>query len=282
MDVQLILKELHEVGVLEGHMQEFKPLTGGTSSEVIAVMDGAKPRYVIKQNDPVIVEAEAEFLHTYSQIEKLTRLVYVDPLHRYLVYMFKPGLTRYHGGNKSYLLLNLATELIAQYKPLGEKRHYGYPDHPFVDWRDFLLHRTKESGKIIQDVLSPEDHRIVHALVAGMPQRNLKYLLHGDCGIHNFVFAENGTLTGIIDPDPVVGEPLYDLIYAFCSSPDMLTVDTILPAVEKLEPGMTGSYELNTEVLQGLYFRIATCIRHHPENLDQYTEAWTYWLNRVC
>ncbi|WP_431089234.1 hypothetical protein [Paenibacillus sp. 8b26] len=74
MDVQLILKELHEVGVLEGHMQEFKPLTGGTSSEVIAVMDGAKPRYVIKQNDPVIVEAEAEFLHTYSQISCLPKM----------------------------------------------------------------------------------------------------------------------------------------------------------------------------------------------------------------
>ncbi|MGM1020193.1 MAG: hypothetical protein ACQEXV_06505 [Bacillota bacterium] len=41
MDVQLILKELHEAGVLEGHVQELKPLTGGTSSEVIAVMDGA-------------------------------------------------------------------------------------------------------------------------------------------------------------------------------------------------------------------------------------------------
>lgn len=35
MDVQLILKELHEAGVLEGHMQELKTLTGGTSSEVI-------------------------------------------------------------------------------------------------------------------------------------------------------------------------------------------------------------------------------------------------------
>lgn len=137
--------------------------------------------------------------------------------------------------------------------------------NPERSYRTFYLHR------II----------VVHALVAGIPQRNLKYLLHGDCGVHNFVFAENGTLTGIIDPDPVVGEPLYDLIYAFCSSPDMLTVDTILPAVEKLEPEMTGSYELNTEVLQGLYFRIATCIRHHPGDLEKYVEAWAYWLSRI-
>ncbi|MGG4215566.1 aminoglycoside phosphotransferase family protein [Paenibacillus sp. FSL L8-0638] len=281
MDVQLILNELYAAGVLEGHMQNLKPLTGGTSSEVVVVMDGTRPRYVIKQNDPAIVKAEAEFLHTYVQIEKLSRLVYVDPLHRYLVYTFRSGLIQCHGRNKSDLLLHLATEVISHYKPFGEERHYGYPDHPFVEWKDFLLHRTKESGKIIQDILPREDHRFVHTLVAGSPQRNIKYLLHGDCGVHNFVFNENGTLTGIIDPDPVVGEPLYDLIYAFCSSPDRLTIDTILPSLEKLEPEMTGEYELNREVLLGLYFRIATCIRHHPEDLDQYTEAWTYWLNRI-
>ncbi|AZH29225.1 aminoglycoside phosphotransferase family protein [Paenibacillus sp. M-152] len=282
MDIQLILNELYEAGVLESRMQNLKPLTGGTSSEVVVVMDGTRPRYVIKQNDPAIVKAEAEFLLTYAQIEKLSRVIYVDSLHRYLVYAFKPGFTRqYSEGNKGDLLLSLATEVIAHYKSLGEEREYGYSDHPFVEWRDFLLHRTKESEKIIQDVLPPENHRFVHTLVAGSPQRNLKYLLHGDFGVHNFVFTENGTLTGIIDPDPVVGEPLYDLIYAFCSSPDRLTVDTILPAVEMLRPEMTGEYELNREVLQGLYFRIATCIRHHPGDLGQYTEAWNYWLNRV-
>ncbi|MGW8959158.1 hypothetical protein [Paenibacillus sp. NPDC055715] len=33
---------------------------------MINVMDGIRPRYMIKQNDPVIVEAEAEFVHTVS------------------------------------------------------------------------------------------------------------------------------------------------------------------------------------------------------------------------
>jgi hypothetical protein len=79
-DVQLILNELHEAGVLEGHMQETKPLTGGTSSEVVAIMDGTRAVYVIKQNDPVIVESEAVFLSTYSQIEGLPHLVYADSI----------------------------------------------------------------------------------------------------------------------------------------------------------------------------------------------------------
>nr|WP_239587430.1 phosphotransferase [Bacillus pakistanensis] len=42
------------------------------------------------------------------------------------------------------------------------------------------------------------------------------FLLHGDCGVHNFVF-KGGSLSGVIDPTPVLGEPLYDLLYAFCS-----------------------------------------------------------------
>ncbi|MDN4083876.1 hypothetical protein [Paenibacillus polymyxa] len=77
MDIQFILNELYEAGVLESHMQNLKPLTGGTSSEVVVVMDGTRPRYVIKQNDPAIVKAEAEFLLTYAQIEKLSRVIYV-------------------------------------------------------------------------------------------------------------------------------------------------------------------------------------------------------------
>ncbi|WP_244310718.1 hypothetical protein [Paenibacillus ottowii] len=143
MDIQFILNELYEAGVLESDMKNLKPLTGGTSSEVVVVMDGTRPRYVIKQNDPAIVKAEAEFLYTYAQIEKLSRLVYVDPLHRYVVYTFKPGFAgQYCEGNKGELLLCLVTEVIAQYKSLGEERNYGYPDHRFV-----------------------------HTLVAGTPQR---------------------------------------------------------------------------------------------------------------
>lgn len=53
MDIQLILNELYKAGVIESHMQKLKPLSGGTSSEVVAVMDGTNPRYVIKQNEMI-------------------------------------------------------------------------------------------------------------------------------------------------------------------------------------------------------------------------------------
>jgi len=52
------------------------------------------------------------------------------------------------------------------------------------------------------------------------------FLLHGDCGVHNFIFNDN-QLSGVIDPSPITGDPLYDFIYAFCSSPDELSKETI-------------------------------------------------------
>ena len=34
-------------------------------------------------------------------------------------------------------------------------------------------------------------------------------------------------LHGVIDPLPVLGDPIYDLIYAFCSTPEDVTKETI-------------------------------------------------------
>ena len=86
----------------------------------------------------------------------------------------------------------------------------------------------------------------------------------------------------MIDPTPVFGEPLYDLIYAFCSSPDDLTKETINSAASHLIiKGNKSEQLLYEEVLIGLYLRLATCIRHHPNDLEDYLKAWNYWKNII-
>ena len=47
----------------------------------------------------------------------------------------------------------------------------------------------------------------------------------------NFIFREN-RLYGVIDPLPSLGDPLYDLIYAFCSTPEDLTKEAIDYAIK--------------------------------------------------
>jgi aminoglycoside phosphotransferase (APT) family kinase protein len=100
------------------------------------------------------------------------------------------------------------------------------------------------------------------------------YLLHGDCGVHNFIF-QGGHLSGVIDPTPIIGDPLYDLIYAFCSSPDDLSKETIDFAVSYLLHKRDN--KLYQDVIIGLYLRLGTCRKHHPNDFEEYLKAWSYW-----
>jgi len=133
---------------------------------------------------------------------------------------------------------------------------------------------------MIGSVLDDEDYELVLALARRKQEFNRQALLHGDCGVHNFVF-DRQQFVGVIDPYPVVGEPIFDLIYAYCSSPDQLDAETISAALDRCNPALLGVYDLNAEVLIGLYSRIATCLIHHPADLDEYMAAWKVWKARA-
>lgn len=103
--------------------------------------------------------------------------------------------------------------------------------------------------------------------------------MHGDLGFHNFIFQEN-KLHGVIDPLPVLGDPIYDLIYAFCSTPEDLTKETIGYAMKQCV-FHKNDRDLYEEIVIGLYLRIDTCLRHHPKDLEDYLAAWRYWMGEV-
>ncbi|MNN65945.1 hypothetical protein D3C81_1814890 [compost metagenome] len=107
-----------------------------------------------------------------------------------------------------------------------------------------------------------------------------KYLLHGDTGVHNFVY-NNSTLIGVIDPSPMVGPIIYDFLYAFCSSPDDINTETLFTAYDFLEQGNVDKSRLVEEVIIQLYCRIGLSVKHHPNDLTEYTKAWEYW-KQLC
>jgi Ser/Thr protein kinase RdoA (MazF antagonist) len=123
-------------------------------------------------------------------------------------------------------------------------------------------------------------------------------LLHGDCGAHNFLFesgsaeeheqARVGRLVGVIDPDPLLGYPIYDLAFAFVSWPNGLRPEAIVPAAEALReagrwrPNGDLHEALWDEVMIALYMRMATCLVQHPHDLPAYLEAWPRWRDMVA
>ena len=97
-----------------------------------------------------------------------------------------------------------------------------------------------------------------------------KKLLHGDFGTHNFI-QDNGKLVGVIDPMPVIGDYLYDLLFAIVSNVDILSslsLDDIYCLVD--EP----TEKVKALLTIVLYCRISRCLKYHPEDVAKYMEVW--------
>jgi fructosamine-3-kinase len=281
MNIQEIIKDLTDKKMLQHHIQ-YEQLSGGTTSKLYLCKD-ENTRFVIKMNEPHVLEAESNFLTVYKQVSLLPELVYVDPSYNYIVYSFIPGSVHYNRSKKNEMLFDLVHNLINHYQPVSDSGGWGWADEVTDSWQAFLEQRFKELSKTLDSYLQKEDIDLVSELVKS-PNRNSinkePRLLHGDCGVHNFIFDDR-KLCGVIDPTPVYGEPLYDLIYAFCSSPDDLTKETIDTAASYLKNNSNDEHFLYEEVLIGLFFRIATCVRHHPDDLEEYLRAWEYWKGVV-
>jgi len=276
MNIEKIIEELILREIIEKEPTEYKPLSGGTVSELyLLYIDEEK--YVVKSNEPAVVESEAHFLLQYKKSDLLPNLIFVEKSYQYLVYSFVEGSTNYPRENKEDMLIKLVCGLLNDYKMATNHRGWGWADQPSDSWKSFLMDKINEAKEMIAFRVDSEDYEYISNLVQKMSTDIQPYLLHGDCGVHNFIFNQ-GKLCGVIDPTLVIGDPIYDLIYAFCSSPDDLTKETIDIAIShlKIEKGKDIPF-LYKRVMIGLYIRLGICIKHHPHDFEEYLKAWYYW-----
>ncbi|WP_442597575.1 phosphotransferase [Neobacillus sp. D3-1R] len=279
MSIQDVVIRLKEEGVIKQEVIKVDELKGGTVSKLSLLHFIDQSKVVVKFNAPTIVQSEAEFLLNYKTIDFLPKVIYVADTFEYLVYSFVEGSTSYPKTNKLEVLKAIVKLLINEYKPVHHASGWGWADEPSKSWKEFLLKRVEEANGVNNPILGMDDYHLVNNLIESVILETEKpFLLHGDCGVHNFIFRE-GKICGVIDPLPVWGSPVYDLIYAFCSSPDDLTIETISEAAKAIT--VEDIKGLDKQVLIGLYLRIASCVKHHPIDLPEYLKAWTYWKETV-
>lgn len=278
MDINFILMLLQEKNILKKSAVKWNALSGGTISQVYLV-EGPNLALVIKVNESNIVKQEVNYLSVYNHLDLLPKVIYHDSAHRFIVYSYIKGNVGVRDIKKSMLLELLVKNVVNHYQPLNNHTGWGFASDLSHSWSEFLKVRFDESLPYIQNHLANEDSKLIESLIKQSNRvinGQAPYLLHGDFGVHNFI-SHQGELTGVIDPTPVIGYPLYDLVYAFCSSPYELTEEVIINATTLLNVGVTNQRLLMEEVMIGLFYRIATCVKHHPEDLPQYLKWWEYW-----
>lgn len=275
MDISVIAAQLVKEKVISHDPNSIKVLNGGTTSTVYLLDE----EYVVKLNEAEVIREEANFLSFYEGNTLFSKLLYNEPFHKYIVYSFLEGSTSCEQGDKRSTLRTLVKEVINKYERVSDVDGWGWKENPVQSWNEFLTTNVMETHENVKRYISEEEYRTVLKLAnrdAGVEQ---PFLLHGDLGFHNFIFQEN-KLHGVIDPLPVLGDPIYDLIYAFCSTPEDLTKETI-DYVMKQCVFHKKDRDLYEEIVIGLYLRIDTCLRHHPKDLEGYLAAWRYWMGEV-
>jgi hypothetical protein len=262
----------------------------------VALDLGAGPELVVKIDDPGALSAVIRYHEAYRGAPLIPALRHADPESRFVAYDWVAGeLGRglEPQPDKPTTLLAIAEGLLSRYVPAPSdnpgRLHAPWmpPDFSWRSWQRFLggvlygrhdqvhAHLPSDAAALVKDLAASPDRHGDGPL----------YLMHGDCGAHNFVFRD-GSLVAVIDPAPMVGQPIFELAFAFASWPADLTLDAIVPAAEALEragrwhpPPRARRRVLIEEVLIAMYSRVGTFVVNRPGDVPAYLDAWTRWTD---
>jgi len=269
--------ERHQVN---DEIVEIKRLSGTTGGLVYRLESKQDHKYILKFDERDQIQIVEQLLKAYSNSLLLPKVLFVAPDQSYFIYTYIEGTTHFNRGPKKQWLTLLVNELFNKYCQLPETNGWGRLEYPLRTWREFTEISIEEARSNLGNVLTAADYSFVKSQVSKLFGENTaqgeQYLLHGDAGVHNFVF-EDSSLIGVIDPSPMAGPLVYDFMYAFCSSPDDIHVDTLFSTFDKLSQGRMDQSRLIDEVSVQLYCRVGLSVKHHPNDLAEYLQAWEYW-----
>lgn len=279
------IRSLFQRHGVDNDITGLRQLSGTTAGRVLKLDTERGESYILKFETPGEIRTVERLLRTYDRSPLLPEVLFTAEDHSYFAYEFIEGTTHFNRGAKKDWMALLTRELLNRYEESEQDVPWGRIGYgPRPTWKDFNDVSIQEARINLGDTLTEEDYDYVHSvadrLFADEDKQGRKYLLHGDTGVHNFVYRDS-TLIGVIDPSPIIGPILYDFLYAFCSSPDDLTVETLLEAYDTLEHETFDKTRLIHEMLIHLYCRTGLSVRHHPHDLPGYLEAWAYW-KKLC
>jgi len=255
-----IIEEI--LDILNIKYETHKYFNDGASSRVILLND----RYLIKQNSKNILKAEIEFL-TLNNSDTFQKIIYVDPDYKFVVYEFISGDTMKQVEDVEDTLQKII-KITSNYHKYN-KEGFGYLNEEVETWNQFLEDEINDSSINLQEYIL--DKTVVNNAIKILEKYSFdKKLLHGDFGTHNFI-KRNGKLVGVIDPMPVIGDYLYDLLFAIVSNVQIVSNIGIQKIYEIIDEPKE---KIKSMLIIVLYSRISRCLKYHPQDIDIYIEYW--------
>ena len=231
----------------------------GTNSKVFLLNN----KYIIKQNSEEIIKSEILFSEN-NKHPLLQKLLFYDENHKYIIYKYIEGINLNNFSNINIkLLIESLLDIVNSYKKT-DIDFYGYINSPKKSWEEFLKEEISDceySYKSIKNFDIEKECLIISKY------KFEKKIIHGDFGAHNFL-TKNNKLSGVIDPETIIGDSLYDILFAICSNPNILNYFCELNTIFKI---INEPQEKIISLLKIILFsRITRAYHHHKKDVDFY------------
>ena len=235
-------------------------------------------KYIIKFNNQVTIKGEKIFFENNISRYNETILFYDNNNDEYIVYNYIDNDNIEKEKINIEKLKNNMKEYIFSYKEC-DWNGYGYLFEEKKSWNNFFESEMSWRKQYAFEVLNKSEYNKVEKAISVLNKYPVnKVILHGDLGIHNLLF-KNNDLVGVIDPQPIAGDCIYDYIFFIFSDLIFCKDTTMLKLYNDLQNEATE--KIDALVILVLFDRIIRCVRHKSNNINEYLKLWENYTNQI-
>ena len=269
-----IIKELRENKIVGESAYVANEHKGSTESVILEIRDEHK-KIAVKVEKPFVTEKVTAFLLTYKNIDLFPNLLFTSKDKTFFAYDFLENELFHAKKLYSKTVLKIIDKIINKYIPSKES-FWGNFEWPKKTLCDFLQEEISWRKSDLDKILGEKEFNKINKLILIKFSKftQAAYLVHGDLGVHNII-VKDYKISGVIDPFVSNSLPVLELFYLICSKPHSFSRQDINDFFQKLinKSGIKES-DLPDLYRIGLYIRIGTCFKYHPEDLPQYLKIY--------
>lgn len=217
-------------------------LEGSTTAYVMLIDN----KIIYRKDTPEIIQKLVNFYQMYDNTEFFPKLIRFENDFSSIHYKYIPG--SYHIKKVNAATYDYIQSIVDSYIKVVDSG---------ISWQAFIKKRKDTCLEIY--------HLQNLDLFRGVVEQAYKYiknditdlyLIHGDLGSHNFI-ANDDKINGVIDPEPLLANKLYDYYFAITSSKELLANFDIA----KIENKTHEAY-----FIFNLFASLSKVLFHHPED----------------
>ena len=232
----------------------------GTTDSLVFCINN---KYLIKTLSKEDIDLLKIFFDLYKDNNYFQKVIYVNKNLNYICFEFIKG-NRFQDISYNYKKAIVEIYNITKsYKEI-DTNYYGYLDYKTKTPYEFLLSEINYAKEKLFDI---NIDKVYKALNKIKNYSYPKYLLHGDFGIHNFIVSNKKIK--VIDPMPLVFDPLYDFYFACLSSSFLIkNIDLIFNYYDR-----DNIYKKNLFIIV-FFIRMSRAYVYDKEHFNEYIKIF--------